>query len=272
MLCTTLISHQRRHVPDNVIAQNEPSRNAVIQGASRGLGLAFVQELLADPRYGRVVATCRDPARALALREVQASNAGRLDIVALDVTLEESVRAAAEETAKLTDNVSLLVNCAGILHGDNFGPERRLADVEPEQLQRVFAVNAFGPLLVAKHFAPLFHRRERVVLASLSARVGSIDDNALGGWYSYRASKAAQNMFTRNLSIELKRRHRGIICVALHPGTVDTDLSQPFQRGVPAHKLFPVDRAAAQLVDVIEGLGQDDNGRFYAWDGSEIAW
>ena len=244
----------------------------MIQGANRGLGLAFVQALLADPAYGRVVATCRDPAGAHALRELQASSAGRLDIVALDVTLEESVRAAATETAARIDRLALLINCAGMLHGDDFGPERRLADVEPEHLQRVFAVNAFGPLLVAKHFAPLFDRRDRTVLANLSARVGSIDDNALGGWYGYRASKAAQNMFTRNLSIELKRRHRGIICVALHPGTVDTDLSRPFQRGVPPHKLFPVERAAAQLLEVIAGLEPGDNGRFYAWDGAEIAW
>ena len=228
--------------------------------------------MLAGPDYDRVVATGRDPATAPALGELEATSAGRLEIVTLDVTVEDSVRAAATKVARVTDKLALLINCAGILHGDNFGPERRLADVEPEQLQRVFAVNAFGPLLVAKHFAPLFDRRERTVLANLSARVGSIDDNALGGWYGYRASKAAQNMFTRNLSIELKRRHHGIICVALHPGTVDTALSQPFQRGVAPQKLFPPDRAAAQLLDVIAHLEADDNGGFYAWDGAKIAW
>jgi NAD(P)-dependent dehydrogenase (short-subunit alcohol dehydrogenase family) len=255
-----------------VTTSTERKRTAVIQGASRGIGHALASALLADPDYDCSVASCRDPAHAPALRALQAAHPDRLDIVALDVTQEASMRAAAMRTAEHADTISLLVNCAGILHGEDFGPERRLADITPEQLQRVFAVNAFGPLLVAKHFAPLFHRRERVVLANLSARVGSIGDNALGGWYGYRASKAAQNMFTRNLSIELRRRHRGMICVALHPGTVATDLSQPFQRGVPAHKLFPVERAAAQLLAVIAGLEPADSGGFYAWDGSPIAW
>lgn len=244
----------------------------MVQGASRGIGLALVRALLADPAWAHVVASCRDPARASALDALQVANPGRLDIVALDVTREDSVRAAAARSAALVESISLLINCAGVLHGDNFGPERRLAEIEPERLQQLFAVNACGPLLVAKHFASLFPRHERSVLANLSARVGSISDNALGGWYGYRGSKAAQNMFTRNLAIELKRKHRGIICVALHPGTVDTDLSQPFQRGVPAGKLFPVARAAAQLLDVIAGLEPADNGGFYAWDGSEIAW
>tara|TARA_R110002096_G_scaffold5175_14_gene24230 strand:+ start:760 stop:1527 length:768 start_codon:yes stop_codon:yes gene_type:complete len=255
-----------------VTTANEQNRAAVIQGASRGIGLALVRALLADPHNDRIVASCRDPAAASALRDLQRANPRRLDIVALDVTREDSVRAAAARTAERVDTVSLLINCAGLLHGDHFEPERRLADVDPEHLQRLFAVNAFGPLLVAKHFAALFPRQQRAVLANVSARVGSIGDNALGGWYGYRGSKAAQNMFTRNLAIELKRRHRGIICVALHPGTVDTDLSQPFQRGVPAHKLFPAARAAAQLLAVIDGLGPSANGGFYAWDGSEIEW
>ena len=268
----TLISRDRRHVPLGVTALNDQYCTAVIQGASRGIGLALVRKLLADPGRGRIVASCRDPAHAQALRALRVTNPERLEIVALDVTEEDSVRAAAVRTAELADDISLLINCAGILHGEDFQPERRLAEVEPEHLQRIFAVNAFGPLLVAKHFAALFPRQERAVLANLSARVGSIGDNALGGWYGYRGSKAAQNMFTRNLAIELKRRHRGIICVALHPGTVDTELSQPFQRGVPAHKLFPVERAAAQLLTVIAGLKPADNGGFFAWDGSEIVW
>ena len=244
----------------------------MIQGASRGIGLALVRALLADARFDRIVASCREPSRAPALQALGRANRERLDIVALDVCDEDSVRAAAARTAQRIDRVDLLINCAGLLHGDGFGPERRLADVDPEHLRRVFTVNAFGPLLVAKHFASLFPRQQRAVLANLSARVGSIGDNALGGWYGYRGSKAAQNMFTRNLAIELRRRHRGIICVALHPGTVDTDLSRPFQRRVPAHKLFPVERAAAQLLAVIDGLVPSANGGFYAWDGSEIVW
>ncbi len=151
-------------------------------------------------------------------------------------------------------------------------PERRLADVDAEAFLRSMRVNALGPLLMAKHFEPLLRSAQRAVFASISARVGSIGDNRLGGWYAYRASKAAQNMVTRNLSIELRRRTRGIICVALHPGTVDTALSEPFQTRVPPDRLFTPDYAAEKLLAVIESLDADSNGRFFAWDGSEIPW
>ena len=124
----------------------------------------------------------------------------------------------------------MIINCAGLLHdGDSLQPEKRLADVTAASLERSFAVNAIGPLLIAKHFQGMLHPQRLAVFATLSARVGSIGDNRTGGWYSYRASKAAQNMITKNLSIELHRRARGVICVALHPGTVDTGLSRPFQ-------------------------------------------
>jgi len=137
---------------------------------------------------------------------------------------------------------------------------------------RSFRVNALGALLVAKHFQGFFDRNDRVVFASLSARVGSIGDNRLGGWYAYRASKAAQNMITKNLAIELRRRARGVVCVALHPGTVATDLSAPFRGGVPEEKLFDASRAARQLLGVIDSLTPDSNGGFFAWDGEPIPW
>ena len=192
----------------------------------------------------------------------------RLGIVAIGRAFHADV-AVAE-----IGRVDLVIHCAGTLHDDGAGiaPERRLADVDPVKIARSFAINATGPLLVAKHVAPLLPRHGRAVFASLSARVGSIGDNRLGGWYGYRASKAAQNMFTRTLSIELKRRIRGIVCVALHPGTVDTDLSRPFQGAVPQGTLFPVDRAARQLLEVIDGLGPADNGGFFAYDGQPIPW
>ena len=180
---------------------------------------------------------------------------------------------AARIVAGEVEAVDLVVNCAGVLHDEAaMQPERRLEDVQVEHLQRAFAVNAIGPLLVAKHFQQLLPRRQRAVFASLSARVGSIGDNRLGGWYAYRASKAAQNMITRNLSIELRRRSRGIVCVALHPGTVDTALSRPFQRNVPSEKLFSPERAASQLLAVVDRLGPDDNGGFFAWDGQPVPW
>jgi NAD(P)-dependent dehydrogenase (short-subunit alcohol dehydrogenase family) len=161
-----------------------------------------------------------------------------------------------------------------MLHDASAGvaPEKRLADVRPDALAASFAVNALGPLLVAKHFEPLIARREPVVFASLSARVGSIGDNRLGGWYAYRAAKAAQNMFTKTLAIEWARSRRNVVCVALHPGTTDTGLSRPFQSGVAPEKLFAPERTVRQLLDVIDQLTPADSGRFVAWDGSSIPW
>jgi len=179
---------------------------------------------------------------------------------------------AARARAHGADVLAVPTDVTDIAAVDALQPERRLAEVSVEALQRSFAVNAWGPLLVAKHFSRFLPRRERAVFASISARVGSIGDNGLGGWYAYRASKAAQNMFTRNLSIELPRRHRGTLAVALHPGTVDTDLSAPFQSRVPEQQLFDAPQAARQLLAVIDGLGKDDNGGFFAWDGQPIPW
>ncbi|MGR8921047.1 MAG: SDR family NAD(P)-dependent oxidoreductase [Gammaproteobacteria bacterium] len=244
----------------------------VVQGASGGIGAALTAALLELPTTTHVLATCRDPAASDALAALAERHGDRLLTSALDVTDEDTIAAAAERFAALGTPLGLLLNVAGLLHDGSMQPEKRLADLDPARLARSFAVNATGPALVAKHFARYFPRRERAVLASLSARVGSIGDNHLGGWYGYRASKAAQNMFTRNLSLELPRRHRGLICVALHPGTVDTALSKPFQANVPADRLFAPARAAAQLLDVIDGLEPGDNGGFFAWDGSPIPW
>jgi len=175
--------------------------------------------------------------------------------------------------AESVSGLDLIINCAGLLHdGPGLQPERKLAHVESANLERLFRVHAVGPLLLAKHLQSLLPRRERGVFASLSARVGSIGDNRLGGWYAYRVSKAAHNMAIKNLSIELSRRSRGIICVALHPGTVDTDLSQPFVTNVTGRKLFSPARAARQLLQVIDSRTAEHNGGFFAWDGSEIPW
>jgi len=243
---------------------------ALIQGASRGIGLALTRQLLA--RGDRVFATCRDPDRADALASLALADS-RLSVVRLDVEDEASVREAAAAVGEQTERLHLLMNVAGLLHdGDALGPEKKLADVEPPNLHRVFAVNAFGPLIVAKHFAPLLAHDEPAVLANLSARVGSIGDNRLGGWYAYRASKAAQNMFTANLAIELGRRAKQLAVIALHPGTVDTRLSEPFTGRLPPERLFTPERAARQLLSICDGVGPDDTGRFFAWDGAPIEW
>lgn len=246
---------------------------ALVQGASRGIGLAWIEYLLARDEWRRVYASCRSPAQAAALESLARQAPERIRILPLDVTDEVSMAAAARTVTEAGDSLDLLVNTAGVLHTpDGMVPEKRLAEVQPDALSRAFAVNASGPLLVAKHFAGLLRRDRPAVFASLSARVGSIGDNRLGGWYAYRMSKAAQNMATRTLAIELGRRPGQQIVVGLHPGTTDTGLSRPFQANVPAGKLFTPDYAVDRLMQVVEGLCPEDSGRVFAWDGKPVPW
>lgn len=248
----------------------------LVQGASRGLGFGFVEALLMMEQVEKIFATCRAPGEARELNTLAEHAAGRLVLVALDVTKEESIAEAARIVQESVDALELIINVAGILHDAATGmhPEKKLADLDPAHALRAFEINALGPALVVKHFMPLLRSPHRKVIANLSARVGSIGDNQLGGWYAYRASKAAQNMFTRTIAIELGR-HRKMgetICVALHPGTVDTDLSKPFQGNVPEEKLFSQARAVSQLLAVIDALTIEDSGSFIAWDGQKIPW
>lgn len=163
----------------------------------------------------------------------------------------------------------MVVVASGLLHDGALQPEKSLRDLDPAAMARVFAVNSIGPILVAKHALRLMPRHGRSVIALLSARIGSISDNRLGGWYSYRASKAALNQLVRTLAIEAARTHPELVVVALHPGTVETRLSTPF-RGSRA--TVSPDEAAANLLRVIQGLTPADSGGFFAWDGSPIAY
>ncbi|MDJ0928847.1 MAG: SDR family oxidoreductase [Gammaproteobacteria bacterium] len=248
-------------------------QRALVQGASRGIGLAFVKELRRRNPDGTVFATCREPAAAAELTGLADSDTG-IRPVQLDATDDRSVRRAAESIAAGTERLDLLINVAGLLHeGSHLRPERRLSEVDRSALQRVFDLNAFGPLLVARHFEPLLRAGEQPRFAALSARVGSIGDNRLGGWYAYRMSKAALNMGLRTLAIEWARGSRRITTIALHPGTVATDLSAPFRRNGDARRtVFSPETAAGQLLDVLDGIGPDDTGGFFAWDGARIPW
>lgn len=204
------------------------------------------------------------------LQRLAAAGGARVQPLALDVTDERSVADALGVVAAATERLDLVIVCAGLLHDGDLRPEKHLAEVDPDHLARSFAVNATGPLLVLKHCRTLLTGGGRSVFASLSARVGSIGDNRLGGWYAYRAAKAAQNQLTRTAAIELRRHSRQAICVGLHPGTVDTDLSRPFQRNLPAGQLQRPADAAARLLAVIEGLTPADSGGVFAWDGQRL--
>jgi NAD(P)-dependent dehydrogenase (short-subunit alcohol dehydrogenase family) len=242
---------------------------ALVQGGSRGIGLGFVEALLASGRFERVYASCRDPENAEGLKAIADP---RLRVLALDVTDEASIEGAAERVRADGVAIRLLLNVAGVLHDSIAAPEKKIEDLRSEALAHVFAVNAIGPALVLKAFRPLMARQGRAVVAALSARVGSIGDNRLGGWYAYRASKAALNQLLHTAAIEFGRRNRNAIVIALHPGTTDTGLSRPFQANVPDEKLFSIDRACRQLLAVINGLELADSGGFRAWDGSPIDW
>ena len=166
--------------------------------------------------------------------------------------------------------LDLVLIATGALHGDGFAPERRLQDLDPVAFSNVLALNLIGPSLILKHLLPRLDRSGAVRIGAISARVGSISDNHLGGWYSYRASKAALNMMIKSVSIELYRRNKDAVLVGLHPGTVASDLSAPFQKSVPDGKLFTPDYSANCLMDVLTSRSLAHNGRCYDWAGKEI--
>ena len=245
---------------------------AFVAGASRGIGAGFARALAERPGVERLFVAARTPDDSDAIAALRTTHGDRIVPVALDIADPESVAAAAASVAEHTDRLDWVLNTVGLLHAGDLQPERRLEDVDAGNIQRSFAVNAVGPLLLVKHLARLLPRREPCTVATLSARVGSISDNRLGGWYAYRAAKAAQNMLTKTLSIELARRYRKVRCVALHPGTVATDLSAPFRGNVSDDKLFDVAQSVNYLLTVLDQLDDDDNGKFFAWDGQEIPW
>ncbi len=229
-----------------------PDGAAVVIGASGGVGGALVSQLHGDPAFTSLFALAR-------------SFAGSARI---DITDEASVAAA---TTGLVAPLRLVIVATGALQGPGFPqPEKSYRALDPVALTESFRLNTVGPALVAKHLLPLMAPRGKTVFAALSARVGSIGDNRAGGWHAYRASKAALNMILRNLAIEVGRRNPDAICVGLHPGTVDTGLSRPFQRGVAEGQLFTPETSARHLLTVIDALTPADSGNVLAWDGKTI--
>ena len=185
-----------------------------------------------------------------------------------DLTDEASIAACAARAAE-AGPPRLVIVATGLLSRGNQRPERAIRDFDPDWMAENFAINAIGPALIAKHIAPLLPRSHRAVMAFLSARVGSISDNRLGGWHSYRASKAALNMLVKGIALELARTRPEAICLTLHPGTVETDLSAPFRSGNDTGVITPAQSATA-LLDVIDQLTPADSGKCYGWDGLEI--
>jgi NAD(P)-dependent dehydrogenase (short-subunit alcohol dehydrogenase family) len=227
---------------------------AVVLGASGAIGGALVQALQADPRCGGVSGLARS---------------GTATEPPLDL-LDEAALTAAALRLRAAGPVHLIVCATGILQVDGRPPEKRLADLDAATMARAHAVNAIGPALLIKHFHTLLPLKERGLLAVLSARVGSIGDNRLGGWYSYRASKAALNMLLRSAAIEVARLRPLAVLAALHPGTVRSALSAPIIGNADAHN---PEQSARHLLSVLDSLpAEGASGQFHAWDGSTIPW
>lgn len=235
--------------------------NAVVFGASGGIGQALVALLAGDPAIDRIHAGARGAF------EYQGN---KIKPFRFDLRDESSLAAAAQAVGEPVDLVFI---ATGMLHRQGGpAPEKAARGLDGAAMAELFHVNTIGPALIARYFLPRLPRDQRAVFAALSARVGSIADNRLGGWHSYRASKAALNMMMVNFAIELQRTHPQAIVAALHPGTVDTGLSAPFQRGVAAGKLFTPMQSARYLLDVLQRLSPEDSGGLFAWDGARIPY
>ncbi|MEB3306722.1 MAG: SDR family NAD(P)-dependent oxidoreductase [Cyanobacteriota bacterium] len=243
--------------------------HALVVG-SGGIGLALVEALLERAPHLQLWASNRSGVPKPLRSPVE--RAASVHWMSLDLTASESLQALHQRAIEQLRPLRLVINASGVLHGAHLQPEKRLSQVTGDALDRCFRVNAFGPLLLAQAVEAAMPMDLPVHFASLSARVGSIGDNQLGGWYSYRGAKAAQNQLLHTLALEWRRR-RPLTCVTLlHPGTTATPLSEPFRSSVPPERLFSPERAAQQLLDVLQSQHAAASGRFVAWDGQEIPW
>ncbi len=235
--------------------------NIAIIGGSGAIAGAFIRLLSAKYPNASIHVFSRQPSETVLPSVINH---------VMDYQDENSMAQAAllASKAALLDCVIVTI---GILHNGEITPEKSLRECSTEKFQHLFAINTILPALVAKHFLPRLNKDKRSIFAALSARVGSISDNRLGGWYAYRASKAALNMIIKNAAIEVARRNKRAIIVGLHPGTVDSDLSKPFQKNVPEGRLFTPDFSAKELWQVLENLKPEHSGQCFAWDGQEIA-
>lgn len=241
----------------NLDSFQAPIQIAII-GASGGIGKAFIHYLEHHPSVGKIHAFSR---------KEELFHSKKITSYKIDISNEETIK----EASLKIDTLDLIIITTGLLHkGSEVMPEKSLTQINQKSFEKLLLTNTIGPALVAKYFIPLLNKTSKSVFAALSARIGSISDNHLGGWYSYRCSKAALNMFIKTLSIEAARKLPHAAIIALHPGTVNTNLSKPFQSNVPTEKLFTSSYAAEKLLQVINNINKADTGKCFAWDGKEI--
>ena len=235
-------------------------KNVVVVGASGAIGSEFVTQFAAAADVAHV--------HALSRGQGQQFSAG-ITNGQIDLANEASIMTAAELAARHAP-LDVVIVATGILHYTGSMPEKSIRDLSPDRFATLFEVNATGPALVMKHFIPKMRRRAPCAFAAISARVGSISDNSLGGWHAYRASKAALNMLIKNAAIEAARRNKHSIIVGLHPGTVDSRLSRPFHRSVKPGQLFSPAESVSRMMNVLSRIEPSDSGKFLSYDGTEI--
>jgi NAD(P)-dependent dehydrogenase (short-subunit alcohol dehydrogenase family) len=268
-----------------VVARDTEAGLSLVIGASGALGAAICAEISSTmgstmgPAMGPAVDTPSSPPSSLPSEAHHHATSGVLALsrrssppldYADEATVAQAAQWVADQCAAQGLPLRTLVVATGILHGEVGQPERSWSHLDPDYLRQVFLVNTIGPALVMKHFLPLLPRQGRCVAGFVSAKVGSIGDNALGGWYGYRAAKAALNQLVKTAAIELKRRNPQALCVALHPGTVDTALSKPFAKA--GLKLRPPEVAATELLTVLTGLEPAQTGALVDYQGKVLPW
>ncbi len=232
----------------------------IVVGSSGGIGGALVERLIDTPQVARIHTLSRSG---------RSHPSPKVSNLTFDFTDEESLIAAAQALQEVGPFDIILI-ATGLLQGEGVSPEKNIRALSHDGLAKSFEINTIGPAMTARYFVPLLRRDGKSVFAALSARVGSISDNRLGGWYAYRASKAALNMIIKTLAIEIGRRFKNQIIIGLHPGTVDTALSNPFQGNVQEGKLFTSEFSAEKLLSVIDGLTPEDSGGLFDWAGKQI--
>lgn len=241
----------------------------VIQGAGRGLGLAFAHQAL---RAGatNLYLTARSPENSIGFRQLPPS--AHVQWFNLNFLHPDQITRVGEAILSTAPHIDRIITMAGILHEGEIQPEKQVGTLQAEAMLHLYQVNAMGPVLFLKSLWPALRQGHSITAASLSARVGSISDNQLGGWYSYRASKAALNQYIRTLSIELARYNDKAKIITLHPGTVETSLSQPFRSHLAEGQLKSPAESADQLWTVLDQLSPSDSGGFFSYDGRQIAF
>ncbi|MDC0166314.1 SDR family NAD(P)-dependent oxidoreductase [Gammaproteobacteria bacterium] len=235
-------------------------RKVAVIGSSGAIGSAFVDHYINDQSINSIFSFSRS--------SIGIDN-NKVKHFSIDIENENSVQDAAKSVEEI--NFDEIIIASGLLHTNEFGPEKSIKDLKADNILKILNVNTVGPAIIGKHFLPLLNKNNKSVMAFLSARVGSISENKLGGWYAYRASKSALNQIIKTFSIELKRTNPKAIIIGLQPGTVESELSAPFKRSVSKNKLFSAEYSASQLIGVIERVDESSSGNLISWEGEIIS-